>query len=77
MVWEKCFSYHNLNCGFQKVSLQSPGHLTFLYGLLHCGETQSTHAMLAELYYNPTVGPLGLRLVEWRMGIQSSLWWSC
>lgn len=34
-------------------------------------------AFLAVLNYNPTVGPLGWRLVEWRMGIQGSLWQSC
>lgn len=35
------------------------------------------YAALAELYYKPTVGPLGSRPVGWRMGIQGSLWRSC
>lgn len=32
---------------------------------------------LEELYYRPSVAPLGLKLVRWRMGIQGSMWQGC
>lgn len=37
----------------------------------------SEYVALAELFYKPTVGPLGWGLLGWRMGIQGSVWQSC